>query len=213
MKKKNFFAQYKQFTFFLILAVVIILIAVFAPVVSGGVDPLKGSLDEALLAPSKAHIFGTDKMGRDIFARVIYGARASLTATFGVVALIFFIGTTLGVIAGYFGGMRQRVGIAMGMSYQPKLLLADEPTSALDVTTQAQIVRQMMELRDDYGTSIIVVTHNLGIAAYMSDYIVVMKDGKMEDQGTREYILHETQNAYTRSLLGAVPSVGGERYV
>ena len=105
------------------------------------------------------------------------------------------------------GGMRQRVGIAMGMSYQPKLLLADEPTSALDVTTQAQIVRQMMELRDDYGTSIIVVTHNLGIAAYMSDYIVVMKDGKMEDQGTREYILHETRNAYTRSLLGAVPSV------
>ena len=111
------------------------------------------------------------------------------------------------------GGMRQRVGIAMGMSYQPKLLLADEPTSALDVTTQAQIVRQMMELRDNYGTSIIVVTHNLGIAAYMSDYIVVMKDGKMEDQGTREYILHETRNAYTRSLLGAVPSVGGERYV
>lgn len=111
------------------------------------------------------------------------------------------------------GGMRQRVGIAMGMSYQPKLLLADEPTSALDVTTQAQIVRQMMELRDDYGTSIIVVTHNLGIAAYMSDYIVVMKDGKMEDQGTREYILHETRNAYTRSLLSAVPSVGGERYV
>ena len=111
------------------------------------------------------------------------------------------------------GGMRQRVGIAMGMTYQPDLLLADEPTSALDVTTQAQIVRQMMELRDDYGTSIIVVTHNLGIAAYMSDYIVVMKDGKMEDQGTREYILHETRNAYTRSLLGAVPSVGGERYV
>ena len=111
------------------------------------------------------------------------------------------------------GGMRQRVGIAMGMTYQPKLLLADEPTSALDVTTQAQIVRQMMELRDDYGTGIIVVTHNLGVAAYMSDYIVVMKDGKMEDQGTREYILHETRNAYTRSLLGAVPSVGGERYV
>ena len=82
MKKKNFFAQYKQFTFFLILAVVIILIAVFAPVVSGGVDPLKGSLDEALLAPSKAHIFGTDKMGRDIFARVIYGARSVSDSNF-----------------------------------------------------------------------------------------------------------------------------------
>ncbi len=111
------------------------------------------------------------------------------------------------------GGMRQRVGIAMGMTYQPKLLLADEPTSALDVTTQSQIVRQMMELRDKYGTSIILVTHNLGVAAYMSDYIVVMKDGKIEDQGTREHILHETTNEYTQSLLDAVPSVGGERFV
>lgn len=111
------------------------------------------------------------------------------------------------------GGMRQRVGIAMGMTYQPKLLLADEPTSALDVTTQAQIVRQMMQLRSDYGTGIIVVTHNLGVAAYMSDYIVVMKQGRMEDQGDRNYILHESENAYTRKLLQAVPSLGGERYV
>lgn len=111
------------------------------------------------------------------------------------------------------GGMRQRVGIAMGMTYQPKLLLADEPTSALDVTTQAQIVRQMMQLRDDYHTGIIVVTHNLGVAAYMSDYIIVMKNGKMEDQGTREYILKESRNEYTRKLLDAVPSFGGERYV
>ena len=105
------------------------------------------------------------------------------------------------------GGMRQRVGIAMGMTYQPKLLLADEPTSALDVTTQ------VMKLRDDYHTGIIVVTHNLGVAAYMSDYIVVMKNGRMEDQGTREYILKESKNEYTRKLLEAVPSRGGERYV
>ena len=111
------------------------------------------------------------------------------------------------------GGMRQRVGIAMGMTYQPKLLLADEPTSALDVTTQAQIVRQMMELRDEYGTSIIVVTHNLGVAAYMSDYIVVMKMGQTEDEGNREHMLHESSNPYTRKLLEAVPSVGGVRYV
>ncbi len=111
------------------------------------------------------------------------------------------------------GGMRQRVGIAMGMTYQPKLLLADEPTSALDVTTQAQIVRQMMELRDEYGTSIIVVTHNLGVAAYMSDYIVVMKMGKTEDEGDREHMLHESSNPYTKKLLEAVPSVGGVRYV
>ena len=111
------------------------------------------------------------------------------------------------------GGMRQRVGIAMAMTYQPKLLLADEPTSALDVTTQAQIVRQMLQLRDTYGTGIIVVTHNLGVAAYMSDYIVVMKNGRMEDQGDRNYILHESENAYTKTLLDAVPSLGGERFV
>ena len=71
----------------------------------------------------------------------------------------------------------------------------------------------MMELREDYGTSIIIVTHNLGVAAYMSDYIVVMKQGMIEDQGTRQHMLHETQNPYTQKLLDAVPSLGGKRYV
>ena len=111
------------------------------------------------------------------------------------------------------GGQRQRVGIAMGMTYQPRLLLADEPTSALDVTTQAQIVRQMMELRDEYGTSIIIVTHDLGVATYMADKIVVMKDGMIEEQGDRSYMLHESDNSYTKKLLDAVPSLGGKRYV
>ena len=111
------------------------------------------------------------------------------------------------------GGMRQRVGIAMAMTFQPKLLLADEPTSALDVTTQAQIVRQMMELRDEYGTSIIVVTHNLGVAAYMSDLIVVMKQGEIVDMGNRDDILSGNHSGYTQTLLDAVPSLGGVRYV
>ena len=111
------------------------------------------------------------------------------------------------------GGQRQRVGIAMGMTYQPRLLLADEPTSALDVTTQAQIVRQMMELRDEYGTSIIIVTHDLGVASYMADQVVVMKDGEIADRGDRDYMLHRSTNAYTRKLLEAVPSLGGKRYV
>lgn len=111
------------------------------------------------------------------------------------------------------GGMRQRVGIAMAMTFQPKLLLADEPTSALDVTTQAQIIRQMMELREEYGTSIIMVTHNLGIAAYMSDLIVVMKHGEITDMGDQQMILHGEHSAYTQQLLDAVPSVGGVRYV
>lgn len=108
------------------------------------------------------------------------------------------------------GGMRQRVGIAMAMTFQPKLLLADEPTSALDVTTQAQIVRQMMELREDYHTGIIIVTHNIGVAAYMADHIIVMRNGRIEDQGDREQILHGSRNEYTRKLIASVPSVGGE---
>ena len=111
------------------------------------------------------------------------------------------------------GGQKQRIAIARALAMNPDVMLFDEPTSALDVTTQAQIVRQMMQLRDDYNTSIIVVTHNLGVAAYMSDYIVVMKQGIIEDQGTREYILKESKNEYTRKLLDAVPSLGGERYV
>lgn len=111
------------------------------------------------------------------------------------------------------GGMRQRVGIAMGMTYSPKLLLADEPTSALDVTTQAQIVKQMMELRDNYGTSIIIVTHNLGVATYMADNVVVMRNGEMVDKGERDHIIHNTENEYTNLLINAVPSIGGERFV
>lgn len=111
------------------------------------------------------------------------------------------------------GGMRQRVGIAMAMTFRPKLLLADEPTSALDVTTQAQIVRQMMELRDEYGTSIIIVTHNLGVAAYMGDKVIVMQHGKIMDQGDRERVLRFPQSEYTRSLIAAVPTLEGERYV
>ena len=92
------------------------------------------------------------------------------------------------------GGMRQRVGIALAMTYKPKLLIADEPTSALDATTQAQIIREMAQLRDEYGTSIIIVTHNLGVAAYMGDKIIVMKNGVIEEQGDRDYILNHSEN-------------------
>lgn len=111
------------------------------------------------------------------------------------------------------GGMRQRVGIAMAMTFEPELLLADEPTAALDVTTQAQIVRQMMELRKNHGTSIILVTHNLGVAAYMSDRIVVMQNGSIVEEGDRRRILEQPGCAYTRKLLAAVPNMYGEGYV
>lgn len=111
------------------------------------------------------------------------------------------------------GGMRQRVGIAMAMTFQPQLLVADEPTSALDVTIQAQIVKQMLELRDKFSTSIILVTHNLGVATYMADRILVMHQGRVVEEGDRDHILHHAQQDYTKQLLKAVPDLEGVRYV
>lgn len=104
MKVKQLVKKNGMFCLFAVLALLIILAAVFAPVVTGGIDPTTGVMKDALQASSAAHIFGTDKLGRDIFARVIYGARTSLTAAFSVVLLIFALGTALGVLAGYFGG-------------------------------------------------------------------------------------------------------------
>jgi len=111
------------------------------------------------------------------------------------------------------GGMRQRVGIAVAMTFQPKILLADEPTSALDVTTQAQIVRQMMELRDEFGTSIIIVTHNLGVASYMTDRLMVMQNGRVVEEGGSLSLVEAPGHEYTVALLAAVPQIGGPRYV
>lgn len=105
MKKKSFLRKYPTFACFLLLAILIVLAAVFAPVVTGGVSPTEGNLMDAVMPPGKEHIFGTDKLGRDIFTRVIYGARTSLTSAFTVVAIIFSAGTLLGILAGYFGGL------------------------------------------------------------------------------------------------------------
>ena len=110
------------------------------------------------------------------------------------------------------GGMRQRIGIAMAMTFNPKLLIADEPTSALDVTTQSQIIRNMLELREKFNTGIIMVTHNLAVAAYISDKIIVMKDGKIVEQGSRDDILNHPKDEYTKKLLNSVPNWEDELY-
>jgi peptide/nickel transport system ATP-binding protein len=111
------------------------------------------------------------------------------------------------------GGMRQRVGIAMGITFEPLLLLADEPTSALDVTTQAQIVMQMVEICRTSGTAIIIVTHNIGVASYMADKIMVMRDGRVVEYGTAREVIDAPKKEYTKSLLASVPQIGGKCYV
>jgi peptide/nickel transport system ATP-binding protein len=103
------------------------------------------------------------------------------------------------------GGMRQRVMIAMAMSCNPKVLIADEPTTALDVTIQAQILELMADLRRETGTAIIMITHDMGVVAEMADRVIVMRQGKMVEEGDVEAIFKRPRHDYTKALLDAVP--------
>jgi ABC-type dipeptide/oligopeptide/nickel transport system permease subunit len=122
----NRFLRNKGFVLFSALALVLVLVAVFAPVLAGGTDPAAGNLKDAIMPPSAEHICGTDKMGRDIYARVLYGARVSLVSTFLLVVLVFVIGTVMGVISGYFGGWVDSVimRIVEAMMAIPPIVLA-----------------------------------------------------------------------------------------
>ncbi|HNB28360.1 MAG TPA: ABC transporter ATP-binding protein, partial [Alphaproteobacteria bacterium] len=109
------------------------------------------------------------------------------------------------------GGMRQRVMIAMAMSCDPKILIADEPTTALDVTIQAQILELMSDLQKQTGTAIILITHDMGVVAEMADDVVVMRHGKMVEQGPVKTVLTAPQADYTKALLAAVPKFANGR--
>ncbi|MBD2865721.1 ABC transporter ATP-binding protein [Paenibacillus oceani] len=106
------------------------------------------------------------------------------------------------------GGMKQRVGIAMSMVGNPKILIADEPTTALDVTIQLQILELMKNIQGEYGTSIIFITHNLGIVAHMADEIGVMYMGRIVEYGFTRQVLTSPKHPYTEALLQSVPYVG-----
>lgn len=109
------------------------------------------------------------------------------------------------------GGMRQRVMIALAMVSNPQLLIADEPTTALDVTVQAQILELMKNLQDKMDMSIILITHDLGIVADMSDKVIVMYAGQIIEQGLTDEIFRNTSHPYTRKLLASVPRLDMDR--
>jgi oligopeptide transport system ATP-binding protein len=109
------------------------------------------------------------------------------------------------------GGMRQRVMIAMALSCRPELLIADEPTTALDVTIQAQILDLIKRLKVETGASVILVTHDLGVVAGMTDYILVMYAGKVFEQAPTVELFEHPGNPYTRGLLRSVPDPLGEQ--
>jgi oligopeptide transport system ATP-binding protein len=103
------------------------------------------------------------------------------------------------------GGMRQRVMIAMALSCKPELLIADEPSTALDVTIQAQILELIKKLKEETGTSVILVTHDLGVVAGMTDHVIVMYAGKLFEQATTRELFATPGNPYTKGLLRSVP--------
>lgn len=102
------------------------------------------------------------------------------------------------------GGMNQRVGICTAMIMHPNLLLADEPTSALDVTVQKQVVEELLLMRKEYHTAMILVTHNIGVVRMMADRILVLKNGLVRDYGETEKVLDHSQDAYTQKLMNSV---------
>lgn len=108
------------------------------------------------------------------------------------------------------GGLRQRAMIAMSLMCEPSLLIADEPTTALDVTTQAQILKLLRNLQETLGMAVIMITHDLGVVAQVSDYVVVMYLGRVVEQGPVEDIFYRPKHPYTKALLKSIPSVNSE---
>jgi len=105
------------------------------------------------------------------------------------------------------GGMNQRVGIVMSMILKPNLLFADEPTSALDVVAKAQVVEELIKLRNEFGTAIVIVTHNIGLASYMTDKLAVMCDGHLVEYGDTKEVIYYPKEEYTKRLIQAVPKI------
>lgn len=109
------------------------------------------------------------------------------------------------------GGMKQRVGIAIALACSPELLIADEPTTALDVTIQAQVLDLITNLRQEHGTSLIMITHDLGVVAEVCDKVAIMYAGEVIEYGTLDHIYNHTAHPYTKGLFGSLPDLESDQ--
>ncbi|MDA0362507.1 MAG: ABC transporter ATP-binding protein, partial [Proteobacteria bacterium] len=105
------------------------------------------------------------------------------------------------------GGQRQRIMIAMSLALEPSLLIADEPTTALDVTTQAEVLSLIREIQQSKGMGVLFITHDFGVVAEIADRVIVMQNGRVVEEGTRDKILHAPEHIYTKMLISSVPSL------
>ena len=204
-KKKNFFLTHISFTIFLILAILIILAAVFAPQITGGVSPTEGNLLNSIMPPSKEHIFGTDKLGRDIFTRVIYGARASLSASFAVVLIIFAVGTFLGIIAGYFGGWVDAVIMRISdmMIAFPGLVLALAVAGILGASVKNAVIAVSVVSWTKYAR----LARSLVLKIRDRDFVAAaIVTGSKTPYMLRKYML---PNVITTMIITAATDIGG----
>ncbi len=202
---KSRFLTNKGFILFGILALIIILIAIFAPVLSGGIDPTEGNLKDAIMPPDAQHICGTDKMGRDIYARVLYGARISLVSTFILVAVVFVVGTALGVLAGYFGGWVDAVimRIADMMIAFPGLVLAIAVAGMLGASMRNAIIAIALVTWPKYAR----MARSLVLKVRHTDYVyAAIVTGSSTWRMLWKYML---PNTVTTLVITAATDIGG----
>ena len=202
---KNKFLSNRGFVHFGTLAIVIILIAIFAPVLSGGIDPTAGDLKDAIMAPDATHICGTDKMGRDIYSRVLYGARISLVSTFILVALVFVIGTALGVVSGYFGGWVDAVIMRLAdmMIAFPGLVLAIAVAGMLGASMRNAIIAITIVTWPKYAR----MARSLVLKIRHTDYVyAAIVTGSSTWRMLTKYML---PNTITTLVITAATDIGG----